>query len=147
MNERVGAWPFHLWGWTTGLPSTTLYSFNIDFDLHFSQVLYGGCLFLSLILLIIGQPPSLVGHEAPCHKSFRLTFSIKFQPWKIRSGILKTTRHKRTFLLVLITIHHKNTFPSVLITTRHKKTFPGVPITIHHKKHPSSCCKHKQPHS
>ena len=121
MNERVGAWPFHLWGWTTGLPSTTLYSFNIDFDLHFSQVLYGGCLFLSLILLIIGQPPSLVGHEAPCHKSFRLTSSIKFQHQKIRSGILKTTRHKRTFL--------------------------HVPITIHHKKHLSSCCKHKPPHS
>lgn len=95
---------------------------------------YGGCLFLSLILLIIGQPPSLVGHEAPCHKSYRLTFSIKFQPQKIRSGILKTTRHKKTFLHVLITIHHK-------------KTFPGVLITIHHKKHPSSCCKHKPPHS
>lgn len=116
------------------LPSSTPYSFCIDFDLHFSQVLYGGCLFLSLILLIIGQPPSLVGHEAPCHKSFRLTFSIRFQPWKIRSGILKTTRHKKTFLHVLITTHHK-------------KTFPGVLITIHHKKHPSSCCKHKPPHS
>ena len=134
-------------GRTTGLPSSTLYSFNIDFDLHISQVLYGGCLFLSLILLIIGQPPSLVGHEAPCHKSFRLTFSIRFQLQKIRSGIPITTRHKRTFLLVPITIHHKKTFPGVPITIHHKKTFPGVLITNHHKKHPSSCCKHKPPHS
>ena len=116
------------------LPSSTPYSFNIDLDLHFSQVLYGGCLFLSLILLIIGQPPSLVGHEAPSHKSYRLTFSINFQPWKIRSGILKTTRHNKTFLLVHI-------------TSRHKRTFPGILIIIHHKKHPSSCCKHKPPHS
>lgn len=135
-------------GEPTRLPSTLpIHLFNIDFDLHFSQVPYGGCLFLSLILLIIGQPPSLVGQEAPCHKSFRLTFSIKFQLQKIRSGILITTRHKRTFLLVPITTRHKRTFPGVLITIHHKKTFPGVPITIHHKKHPSSCCKHKPPHS
>ena len=125
----------------------TPYSFKIDFDLHFSQVPYGGCLFLSLILLIIGQPPSLVGHEAPCHKSFRLTFSIKFQLWKIRSGILKTTRHKWTSFVVPITIHHKKTFSGVPTTIRRKRTFLHVLITTHHKKHPSSCCKHKPPHS
>ena len=86
-----------------GLPSTTLYSFKIDFDL---QVLYGGCLFLSVILNFIRATPSLVSPWAPCHKRFRLTNSIRFE--------------------------HQKTSPGVLIITRHKWTSFGVPITTRH---------------
>lgn len=119
MNERVGLRDPSLWGGPLDFPPPL--SIHLKLILTYLQVHYGGCLFLSVILNFIRATPSLVSPWAPCHKRFRLTNSIRFQHQKISPAVLMTTRHQRTFIDVLITLHHKT--------------------------HPSSCCKHKPPHS
>lgn len=132
MNERVGLRGLPLWGGPLDFPPPL--SIHLKLILTYLQVHYGGCLFLSVILNFIRATPSLVSPWAPCHKRFRLTNSIRFQHQKNSPGALITTRHQKTSFVVSI-------------RTRHQRTFLDVLMTLHHKTHPSSCCKHKPPHS
>lgn len=116
MNERVGLRDLPLWGGPLDFPPPL--SIHLKLILTYLQVPYGGCLFLSLMLLIIRATPSLVSPWAPCHKRFRLTRSIRFQHQKISLAVLITTRHQRTFLDVLVTTGHMRIY-LFIVTTRH----------------------------